>query len=179
LGTTPSRYYDVRNYIGVSPEARKYLSKPLGELYTTEKLDILRDILVEIRREGRHLIASVGDRVTKTLMDWGIIPDIAVVDCMERRRPVNIIDDSRFNRVYFVDNMRGYINMAIKDLVRRVLNDKPVLIKVGGEDDLVGIPIIYSLNHGDVMVYGQPKQGIVLVRVTPMLKNELDKIIFG
>ena len=179
MDTMPSRYYDVRSYIEISPDARKYLSKPLGELYPPENLDLLRNILFEIRRGGRNIIASVGDRVTKTLIDWDIIPDIAVVDCMERRRPVNIVDEKRFKEVFYVDNMRGYINMAIKDLVRKVLSLKPVLIKVGGEDDLVGIPIIYSLDNGDVMIYGQPKQGIVLVRVTPTLKNELDKIIFG
>lgn len=179
MDTTPSRYYDVRSYIEISQETRKYLSRPLGELYTREKLDLLRNTLVEIRSKGRNLIASVGDRITKTLIDWGIIPDIAVVDCMERRSPVNIVDEKRFKEVFYVDNMRGYINIAIKDLVKKILTFKPVLIKVGGEDDLVGIPIIYSLDTGDVMLYGQPKQGIVLVRITPTLKNELDKIIFG
>ncbi len=175
----PSRYYDVRNYIEISIEARKYLSKPLGELFPAEKLPQLRDLLIEMRSREDGFIASVGDRVTKTLIDWGIIPDVAVVDCMERRRPVNIVDEAVFKEVFYVDNMRGYINMAIKDLVDKALADRPVLIKVGGEDDLVGIPVIYSLRDGSIMIYGQPKQGIVLVRVTPTLKNELDKIIFG
>lgn len=98
---------------------------------------------------------------------------------MERRKPVNLVDESHFNSVWYVDNRRGSINMAIKDLIVNVLNDTPVLIKVGGEDDLVGIPVIYSLPEGSLMLYGQPKKGIVAVDVTSMLKSELDKIIFG
>lgn len=174
-----SRYYDVRRYIEVSVEARNYLSKPLGRLYTSGELDFLRALLIKVRDAGDRVIASVGDRVTKTLIDWGVIPDIAVIDCMERRRPVNLISVELFKHVYYVDNIRGYINMAVKDLVGKILKYKPVLIKVGGEEDLVGIPIIYSLGYRDVMIYGQPGKGVVYVEITERLKSSLDKILFG
>jgi len=174
-----SRYYDVRHYIEVSAKAREYLSKPLGRLYTPDELHSLKTLLRKVRDVGDRVIASVGDRVTKTVIDWGVIPDIAVIDCMERRRPVNLINTELFKHVYYVDNIRGYINMAIKDLVEKVLKYKPVLIKVGGEEDLVGIPIIYSLGYRDVMIYGQPGKGVVYVEITERLKSSLDKILFG
>ncbi len=173
------RYFDVRRYVKLSNTAREYLANPLGKLYGVEELDVLKEDITLFSLEKKGYLATVGDRVTYTVLEWGLTPDIAVVDCMERRKPVNLVDESFFNSVWYVDNRRGSINMAIKDLIVNVLNDTPVLIKVGGEDDLVGIPVIYSLPEGSLMLYGQPMKGIVAVDVTSMLKSELDKIIFG
>jgi len=169
------RYYSDRRYVRISSEARTYLSKPLGKLYRPDGLEELRDTLYKARASFK--LASVGDRVTKTLIDWSITPDIAVIDCMERRRPVNIVDESLFNLIIYVDNRRGMVNLSITDIIRKNLARAPILLKVGGEDDLVGIPVIMALDDGDIMLYGQPNEGIVLVEVTSKLKKRLEELI--
>lgn len=170
------KYYDDRRYVKISDKAREFLSKPLGLLYTQENLEDLRNRLIEVKR-SRKLISSVGDRVTKTLIDWGVTPDIAVIDCMERRRPVNLVSDKPFKTVVYIDNRRGMVNLSIIDIVKENLDKTPLLIRIGGEDDLVGIPIILSLREGDIVIYGQPKQGIVHVEVTSKLKDRLRQLI--
>ncbi len=140
------------------------------------EMALLRERVLELHREGVD-IATVGDRVTRTFLGWGITPSIAVVDCLERRRPVVGIDYSLFNMVIDVENIRGRVNIAIMDLLEDVYLHKPIVLRVSGEEDLVGIPIILFMNSGSHVYYGQPGMGVVEVLVGDDVKRFLKTLL--
>jgi len=172
------RLFRGARYVSPTPRARDYLSRPLGRLYRPHELDSLRTVLSSLSRDG-VAIATVGDRVTRTLLDWGILPDIAVVDCLERRSPVNLVDHRLFRLVVLAENLRGRINTAILDLLGEVWGERPVLIRISGEEDLVGVPVILFMPESGHVLYGQPLEGVVDVVVTAPLKEELRRLVLG
>ncbi|HEW93343.1 hypothetical protein DRN84_00295 [Candidatus Geothermarchaeota archaeon] len=162
------KYFKGTRYIKASKDVREKVSAPLGKLYRPDEIDKLINDLVDCRRHG--LIASVGDRVTYTLIENNLIPDIAVIDGKERRREVDLVDLKKFNLVIFVENKPGYVNIALVNLIRRHLKDRPILLYVKGEEDLVGFPIVFACDVGSCMIYGQPNIGIVLINIDDKVK---------
>ncbi len=172
------RLFRGARYVSPPPRAREYLSRPLGRLYRPEELEGLREVITGLARDGTP-VASVGDRVTHTLLDWGVVPDIAVVDCLERRSPVNLVDHRMFRLVVLAENLRGRVNTAILDLLGDVWPERPVLIRISGEEDLVGVPVILFMPESGHVLYGQPLEGVVDVVVSAPLKEELRRVVLG
>ena len=171
-----SRFFNQDRIIDFPESRYKYVREPIGKIF---KEDGLRDLIKSIRDiwfNGGY-VASVGDRVTSTLTSIGIIPDIAVIDRMEMRRPVNIVDDTYFNRVYYGVNPKGKINLGLCRIIVEALKNHPSLIIISGEEDLVGFPVVLTLPIGSAFIYGMPKVGISFVYIDSMLKLKAYSLI--
>lgn len=144
---------------------------PFGNVYSDENFYEAASIIKETWSKGKY-VASVGDRVTYTLLKNRIVPDIGVIDGKEKRGEAPIIDYSCFNRVYRSRNEKGTINMDICCLIKNILRYKPVILVIEGEEDLVGFPIVLALPIGSVFLYGQPDVGAVLVYIDEEIKNK-------
>jgi len=163
-----SRYYKDKKYIEFSHSLRGIVSKPVGTLYKPDKIINLINKLLKCKSKG--YIASVGDRVTYTLINHNMIPDIGVIDGKEMRRKVSLVDIEKFNLIIYVENKPGLVNIAIYDIIRKNLASIPILIYVDGEEDLVGFPVIFALPIGSCMIYGQPGEGIVYIEIDRAVK---------
>jgi uncharacterized protein (UPF0218 family) len=57
---------------------------------------------------------------------------------------------------------------------------RPVKVFVEGEEDLLVLPLLFLVPDGSVIVYGQPLEGIVVVKVSPEVsrkaKDLMDKL---
>jgi uncharacterized protein (UPF0218 family) len=144
---------------------RGELKKPLGRLLrgdATYNVIALGRLLDE---EKPPCFATVGDYVTFYVIESGLDPDLAVVDHRVMRREVDPFD---FNRdKVTVSNPAG----TIKAEAQRVLGDAITLKKrlgvvVEGEEDLLVLPLMAMMPIGSVIVYGQPREGMVVVTLT-------------
>ena len=170
------RYFNKTSYISLTDYSRKKVAVPVGKLYTPENFNkLLKDL--EAIREANGLVSTVGDRVTYTLVSNDIIPDVAVIDGKERRALVSLVDFSLFNKVIYVENKKGYINLALVELLKEEIENRPILLYVRGEEDLVGFPIVMTLPVGSCMLYGQPKRGIVFVKIDVDVKKLASSLI--
>lgn len=61
--------------------------------------------------------------------------------------------------------------------VEKGLKDGDTLIVVDGEEDLAVIPCVLFADEGDVVLYGQPDEGIVAVEVSEEKKMEIATLI--
>ena len=141
------------------------LKTPLGELIrgnVSDNVVILREMLEE---KKPPCFATVGDYVTFYVMESGLNPDLAVVDHRVMRQDV---DPFKFIRAKVaVINPAG----TIKAEAQRVLWDAITLKKrlgvvVEGEEDLLVLPLMAMMPIGSVIVYGQPREGMVVVTLT-------------
>ncbi len=153
------------------------LKKPFGTL-VLEK-DVTKQKVLSML-EGARKIITVGDATTERLISFGITPDIAVIDGMERRSR----RDHSINyhaKEMLCTNPAGTISkQAVHVLQIALERPPPVTVKVQGEEDMLALPLFTMAPKGSAVLYGQPLEGIVLVNITEEKQNQakdlMDKI---
>jgi GTP-dependent dephospho-CoA kinase len=150
------------------------LKKPFGTLILER--DITKERILSMLVNAKKII-TVGDASTERLISFGITPDIAVIDGLERRsrRDQGI---RHFAKEISCTNPAGMISKeAIHVLEIALKTPPPVTVKVQGEEDLLALPLFIMAPKGSVVLYGQPLEGIVLVNITDEKKNQAKDIM--
>lgn len=155
------------------------LKRPFGTL-VVEK-EITKQKIVSLL-EGVRKIITVGDATTDRLLSFGITPDIAVTDGVERRALRNQSTDYQATEM-FCTNPAGIISDKAIEVLQKALEATfPIRVKVQGEEDLLALPLFAMAPKGSVVLYGQPLEGIVLVNITEEKQNQAKELmnkIFG
>jgi len=144
---------------------REKLKKPFGKVYKTLP-DINGDIV------------TVGDIVTKTVLENNIIPKLSIFDLKTQRNiPVEI--NHTFKKIIKVKNPPGCISDEAIESIKYLstINDKDIALLVDGEEDLLALIVIKYFPIGTYVLYGQPNEGIVVLKIDNTLKQEIDKIL--
>jgi len=149
------------------------LKRPLGELF--------RNTAEAVNRIGAispvHLIV-VGDIVSAEFLRSGLRPDKIVVDFRAMRsgvsKDVREVIESYPIPTLKVRNPAGTITPELRDAMKA---EPPVKIIVDGEEDLATIPAVLEAPVGSVVAYGQPNEGVVLVKVSEQKKREFRKLL--
>lgn len=122
--------------------------------------------------EGSKKIITVGDATTERLLSFGITPDIAVIDGVERRS----LRDHSINyptKEMLCTNPAGMISReAVQVLQSALETPSPVMVIVEGEEDMLALPLFTMAPKGSAVLYGQPLEGIVLVNITEEKQNQ-------
>ena len=157
------------------PESvRPLLKRPLGKLFSNKK-----EAFDYMQKLHPARLITVGDHVTADFLEAEIKPDIAIIDFLIMRFPVDkkikkVIDDYNVP-TRLVKNPPSKITKDLQDAVKDAV--PPLKIIVEGEEDLATIPAILLAPFGSVVAYGQPKEGIVMVEVTKEKKREIADIL--
>jgi len=134
----------------------------------------LKDMVEE---EQPSRIVSVGDRVSKNLVQNGMFPQLSIVDNRVMRRkiqPIAVLADETFH----IKNPRGTItNEAFAVIQMSLEKTCRVKIVVDGEEDLLTLVAVLYAPENAFVVYGQPREGIVAVKVTDKKKAEVAGIL--
>jgi GTP-dependent dephospho-CoA kinase len=155
------------------------LKRPFGTL-VVEK-EITKQKIVSMLEDAKKII-TVGDATTERILSFGITPDIAVTDGVERRS----LRDRSINyhaKEIYCTNPAGMISDEAMEVLQKALESSaPIRIKVQGEEDLLALPLFARAPKGSVVLYGQPLEGIVLVKITEEKQNQANGLmvkIFG
>lgn len=163
----------------LSDKVREKFRDPIGKVFTDGEFGILKSLLKHVNR-NKNRIVTVGDKVTTSLIEHNIIPDVALIDRREKRGKFNFSPTEYFNKIVFITNYAGTINFKLCRILDEALAERVrTLIIVGGEEDLTAIPAIFSCDEGDVVLYGQPGAGIVLVIINNGLKRRVWEMLKG
>jgi uncharacterized protein (UPF0218 family) len=161
----------------LTSELRWKLKKPIGTLIRgsfTETMNELKDMAA---REKPTVIISVGDTVSKNLAQSHILPRLSIVDnkCMRRSiQPITLATE----KIIQVRNPRGTITEeAIAAIQEGLKGDGRVKIAVLGEEDLLALIAVLYAPENAFVVYGQPYEGVVVVKVTPEKRAEIAGIL--
>jgi len=117
-------------------------------------------------------VITVGDRITERIWELGRIPDVQVVDGRERRVERRI-PEVKYNSLIRVRNPAGTITSEALDGIARAFRSRemPVRVFVDGEEDLLAIPAVAEGPLGADLYYGQPLEGVVLVKLDEAAKD--------
>lgn len=136
-----------------------------------------------------RILVTVGDATTAKLLSFGIVPDLSVVDGKERRTPLDRtkisplaeeIEQGRLSYMECSNNAGSISRNAIATIKDALKVPFPVRIFVYGEEDMLALPLFIMVPDGSVVLYGQPLEGMVIVKVNEDIRRKaqylLDKI---
>ncbi|MDJ1432200.1 GTP-dependent dephospho-CoA kinase family protein [Halostagnicola sp. A-GB9-2] len=162
---------DDHSSLSLPVDARGDLKDPFGPIET--------DADVLLASVSGPLVA-VGDVVTYHFLQAGHQPDVALVDGRTKRSAV----DEEIERAVTdgvnleVENPPGVITEELVGaLVEALVADDPITILVDGEEDLAALPAIVAAPAGASVVYGQPDEGMVHVRVDDDVRSRVRALL--
>jgi hypothetical protein len=163
----------------INPTDAALLKQPFGILIPDKQ--VTEPKIVSMLKDAKKVIA-VGDATTDRLVGFNLTPDVAVIDGKERRSKRSY-PDNYHARVLQCTNPAGTISKnAVKVLQDALQMSSPVRVVVEGEEDLLALPIFAMAPESSIVLYGQPLEGLVVVKITKskqmQAKDLMDRIGF-
>ncbi len=161
----------------LTPELRRKLKAPLGLLIQGSPEETMEKLAELIERKKPEYIISVGDVVSENMINHNIQPQVLVVDNLVMRRPIKPIL-MNVNRTLHVKNPPGTLTEEAWAVMQEaVQGDQRTRVLVEGEEDLLTLLAVSYAPENSLVVYGQPHEGIVTVKVTKQKKEAVREIV--
>jgi uncharacterized protein (UPF0218 family) len=162
----------------LTPELRRRLKEPLGELLRGSFIETMRTLAEMMEREKPTSIISVGDTVSRNLVKSHILPQLAIIDNTCMRRKTKESTPSMEERIVHVKNPQATITEeAIAEIQEALKSSSRVKMIVDGEEDLLTLIAVLHAPENSFVLYGQPYEGVVVIRATPGKKREIESIL--
>ncbi len=153
---------------------RDQLKEPFGILIKNS--EITKQSISKYSAQD-SLVITVGDATTDKLIELGITPSIQIVDGLEKRAkrtPPSVKVTTNLT----CNNPAAQITQESMDAIKLAFSSpKPVRITVVGEEDLLVLPVCVLAAEDSIVMYGQPNEGLVIVKITSEIKNKAQSII--
>ena len=122
------------------------------------------------------MAVAVGDVVSRETLLAKIPVDVRIVDMMTLRKSIESTEYPS-KRVFKARNPPGVITMGAWNVIREALRVRDAVVWVEGEEDLLTLPCILESPDDSVILYGQPREGLVLVRASREKKGEVRALL--
>ncbi|MEM4703600.1 MAG: DUF359 domain-containing protein [Candidatus Bathyarchaeia archaeon] len=161
----------------LTPELRFRLKKPLGMLIRgsfAETVDRFKNL---VGKEKPRFIVSVGDTVSRNLVRNNLTPKLMIVDNRSMRRKTQKLQASTERTVQVENPPATITEEAVKAIKEALTSEGATKITVNGEEDLLALIAVMYASENSFVVYGQPYEGMVVIKVTPSKKAEIAGIL--
>lgn len=123
------------------------------------------------------LVVAVGDATTERLASLGMRAGVEVVDGQERRASRAAPGGAPATSLSCKNGAGTIDDLALAALREALTAPRPVRLTVDGEEDLLAVPLCEMCEDGSVVAYGQPGEGMVIVRVGPGSRGRARRIM--
>jgi len=154
---------------------REQLKIPLG-LLLLESDATKKNIQKHISENS--FIITVGDRTTEKMIEFGLIPSLQIIDGQEKRIKHDIPKSFDISTTLTCENPAAEItDQSIETIKKAFASHTPVRITVNGEEDLLVLPVCIYAPENSVVMYGQPNEGLVIVKINPEIRNKTQTLL--
>lgn len=154
---------------------REQLKIPLGVLLPEDNAN--KDNIQKHLPENCFII-TVGDRTSEKMTGFGLTPSLQIIDGQEKRVKRETLEKTGIMTNLSCDNPPAEITLQSIDTIKKAfISETPVQITVNGEEDLLVIPVCIYAPENSVVLYGQPNEGLVIVKITPEIRNKTQKLL--
>lgn len=148
---------------------------PLGILVPEDKAD-KQTVLGHLGDD--FCLITVGDRTTEKMIGFGLVPSLQIVDGVEKREKRVCPQVPSGTVEIHADNPPAEItDQSVKMIKKSFSMTSPVRLCICGEEDLLVLPACIHAPDNAVVMYGQPDEGLVIVRVTPEIRNKTRSLL--
>ena len=152
------------------------MKAPLGLLIRGSFKDTTKKLKKLVEEKKPVKLISVGDKVSRNIIENGIYLDLAIIDNKVMRKPITPIKFEA--KPYQVRNPPGILTDEAWKVTSEAINHKKqAKVQVKGEEDLLTLVAVLSAPNGSIVVYGQPRKGIVVINVTEESKKKMRQIV--
>ena len=156
---------------------REKLKAPLGLLIQGSFDETMKKLKELTEKERPSMVISVGDAVSDNMMKHGISLQVLIVDNKVMRdsiQPIAVDADQTLH----LKNPPGTLTEEAWTVIRKALNEKGrTKVLVDGEEDLLTLVAVLCAPKNSLVVYGQPHEGIVVVKVTEKTREKMRRIV--
>lgn len=154
---------------------REQLKIPMGKLIPENEAN--KENIQKHLSENSYVI-TVGDRTTEKMIDFGLTPSLQIIDGQEKRVKRDAPKESNTTTLLTCDNPAAEITPQSIEIIKKAFDSPtPVRIAVNGEEDLLVIPVCIFAPENSIVLYGQPNEGLVIVPITPEIRNKTQTLL--
>ena len=154
---------------------RDQLKIPLGNLILENQ--VTKSNIQKHLPKNSYLI-TVGDRTTEKMIAFDLIPSLQIIDNQEKRVKREPVKNNHTYTELTCNNPAAEITSQSIDAIKKAFVSKtPVRLTVVGEEDLLVIPVCIHAPENSLVMYGQPNEGLVLVTITPEIRNKTQRLL--
>jgi uncharacterized protein (UPF0218 family) len=161
----------------LTPELRAKLKEPFGMMIRGSFFETMSRLEVLIKEEKPPCVISVGDTVSRNLGKIQVLPKISIIDNLAMRKTIQPFSLIAEKTVRVRNPQATITDEAINAIQDSLKCDSSVNIIVDGEEDLLALIAVLYAPENAFVVYGQPYEGIVVVRATATKKEEVAAIL--
>lgn len=154
---------------------RDRLKIPLGDLIPENQVS--KSNIQKYLSKNSYLI-TVGDRTTEKMIAFGLIPSLQIIDNQEKRvkrEPTK--NDNTYTELVCNNPAAEITPQSINVIKKAFVSKTPVRLTVVGEEDLLVIPVCIHAPENSLVMYGQPNEGLVIVKITPEIRNKTQRLL--
>jgi len=161
----------------LTPRLHQELKKPLGTLIKGSPKETMKELSKIILKEKPECIVSVGDVVSQNMLKKGIQPQIIIVDNKVMRGGIRPIKTAISKKIS-VKNPAGTLTTETWVVIEQALKQRqPTQVLVEGEEDLLTLVVVLKAPENALVIYGQPHEGVVAVKVDKATRERVRQII--
>jgi len=148
-----------------------------GQLITGSFDETMEELKKLIDEEKPPKIIAVGDCVSENMINHNLLPHILVVDNQIMREKIDPVVMNVDQTLRVKNPAKTLTNETFSAMQEALKSGKRTRILVDGEEDLVTIVAVLYAPLGSFVIYGQPREGIVVVRVTEARKEGMQRLV--
>lgn len=157
----------------LTSELRRKLKEPIGTLIRGSFKETMKRFRNVVEKENPPSIICVGDTVSKNLMKTHIFPQLSIVDNKVMRRRINPVQLVAEETIYTRNPPGTITEEACKKIHEALTSPRRIKMVVDGEEDLLTLIAVLYAPENSLIVYGQPYEGIVVVKASAEKKKEV------
>lgn len=162
-------------FVKLPNSLRDQLKIPMGILIPDSQVSKSN---VEKHLEKNSYVITVGDRTTEKMIAYGLTPSLQIIDNYEKRVQREPTMSPIVYTEFVCKNPAAEITPESIEIIKKAIASKtPVRLTVVGEEDLLVIPACIHAPKNSVVLYGQPNEGLVIVKVTPEIRNKTQRLL--
>jgi len=163
--------HEMNQNLKLPKEAREWLKEPLGELIPE----------AELAKADPAKLIVVGDISILTALKNKIEPKVMVFDHKAERSEISDADKLAIGEPDVkIKNPAGWITgEAFNTLKEAISKEGNTKIFVEGEEDLLALAAYFAAPEGFTILYGQPRQGNIALKVENIKKKEYAEKLIG
>jgi len=123
------------------------------------------------------MVIGVGDAVSDNMIKHSISLQVLIVDNKIMRASIKPIV-AEADQTLHLRNPPGTLTEEAWEVIENALSGKGrTKVLVDGEEDLLALVALLCAPEDSFVVYGQPREGIVVVKVTEDMREKIHRIV--
>ena len=112
------------------------------------------------------------------MIDFGLTPSLQIIDGHEKREKREPLSKLTHTTELTTNNPAAEITQKSIDMIKQAFAmQPPIRLIVDGEEDLLILPACIYAPENAVALYGQPNEGLVVVKITPEIRNKAQRLV--